>query len=226
MLLEIRRVISIVLCWLLALTPVFAAPQSSTPPRPKYSAPIPRQVLRARTVFVANGGGSNYFEMYDGSYNRAYNTFYRDLKRIGHYQLTSSPARADVILEIRAIAPASSDNDTTDYNPQVVLTIRDPHTTAVLWRESANVRGFGTRKRRDRQLDQAVAVLVDKLAVLTGQPLNQAQTKAIAANSRMPMATKVFLFSAIAGGAAITAWGIHAMMNQPALNPPPTPTVP
>jgi hypothetical protein len=219
---KICRILCGVWSSLLALTPVVAAQQTHS-----GAAPVPSSLLHAHTVFVSNRGGSNYFQTFSGGPNRAYNTFYRDLKRTGCYELVSSPEQADLIFEIRAIAPAVSGyNDSGPYNPQVVLTIRDPRTSTVIWTERANIRAFGTRPRRDRQFDQSVAVLVDKLAVVTGQPLHQAQTKAIAANSKMATTTKVFLFSAIAGSAALTASGIHAMMNRPALNPPPMPTLP
>lgn len=236
MLSKIRNTLSIVLSWLLVLTPALAAqqtsptgaPQTSSAPRQRYSAPVPSQVLHAHRIFVANGGGSNYFEIFSGGTNRAYNTFYKDLKRTRRYDLVSSPAQADLIFEIRAIAPSESSNDNTYYNPQILLTIRDPQTTAVLWRESANVRVFGTRKRRDRQLDQAVAVLVDKLAVVTGQPLTRAQTKAIAANSNARMSTTaiVFTVTSVAVLAGMIAWGVHRANNPPKLNPPPPPTLP
>lgn len=219
----------IVLSGLLVLTPVMAAQQTNPAPRPPYSAPVPPQLLHAQRIFVANGGGSNYFDLYGGGPSRAYNIFYKDLKRTRHYELVGSPAQADLIFEIRAIAPASSYNDTPSYNPQVVLTIRDPHSTAVLWTESANVRGFGTRRQRDRQFNQAVAVLVDKLAVVTGQPLTPAQTRAVVDNSygRMSTGEKIIIASSIAIFAGMLAYGIHRMNNPPKLPtlPPPTPPV-
>jgi hypothetical protein len=230
MLLELRSILTVVLCWLLVLTPALAAQQNPTP-RPPYSAPVPQQLLHAHTVFIANGGGSNYFEYFSGGASRAYNIFYKDLRRTGQFDLVSSPSQADLIFEISAIAPSYSQDDTTFYNPQVILTVRDPHTTAILWRESANVRAYSRKLRmRNHQFDQAVAVLVNKLAVVTGQPLNQAQLEAISQNSnanwKMPTSEKVFLYSSLAAGAAILALGIHAMMNQPKLNPPATPTLP
>jgi hypothetical protein len=217
-----------VLSSLLVLTPGLAAQETISSPRLQYSAPVPQQILHARTVFISNGGGSNYYEHFSGGPDRAYNTFYQDLKRTRQYQIVSTPAQADVIFEIRAIAPASSENDTTYYNPQVILTIRDPNTTAVLWRESANVRVFGRRRKRGLELDQAVAVLVDKLTLVTGHSLTDAQTRAIAANSysRTSAAERIFLFSSLAGAAVITALAIHAAMNHHSLTPPPTPTLP
>lgn len=218
----LRNPLHFVLPWLLVLSPALVAQQSES-----GAAPVPPQFLQAQTIFVANAGGSTYFDIFNGGPNRAYNTFYTELKHTKRYELVGSPAQADLIFEIRAIAPeASGVDDSPSYNPQVVLTVREPKTNAVLWSESANVRAFGTKGRRDRQFDQSVAVLVDKLAQATGQPLTDTQTKAIAANSRIPTAAKVFLISGIAGAVAMTAWGIHRINNPPKLNSPPTPTLP
>ncbi|MFZ0663978.1 MAG: hypothetical protein WAM66_14915 [Acidobacteriaceae bacterium] len=207
---------------LLLLTPALAAQQTDS-----GAAPVPPQLLDAHRVFVANGGGSSYFELFSGGPNRAYNTFYKELNRMRQYELVSSPGQADLIFEIRAVAPAVSGlNDTVSYNPQAVLTIRDPKTNVVLWTESANIRSFGTKQRRDRQFDQSVAVLVDKLAVVTGRPLTEAQTKAIAGNSKIPTGEKVLIVSGIVGATAMAAWGIHRISNPPQLTPPPVPTLP
>lgn len=209
-----RKSLAIVLSWALILSPVLPAQQTST-----GAAPVPPEVLQAHAVFVSNGGGSTYFNLFDGGPNRAYNTFYSQLNKTGHYDLVSAPAQADVIFEIRAIAPAiAGPRDTTDYNPQVILSIRDPKTNTVLWTASANVRAIGTKARRDKQFDQSVAVLVDELAQVTGQPLTAAQTKAIESNSRMSTAAKVAIFVSIGAVAAFTAWGIHKAENPP---PPP-----
>lgn len=192
------------------------------------TAPIPPQILNAHRVFVANGGGSNYFDTFiSGGANRAYNTFYKMMKETGRYELVSSPGQADLVFEIRATAPAVADwKGVASYNPQVVLSIRDPRTNVVLWSESANVRVWGTKKGRDRRFDQSVAVLVDKLAVVTGQPLTDAQTKAIAGNSKMPTGAKVFIVAAVAGAAVITAVGIHMVSSRHNLPPPPVPALP
>jgi hypothetical protein len=213
--------LALVLSSALALTPAVPAQQVGAD-----TAPVPPEVLTAHAVFISNGGGSNYFDMFGGGANRAYNTFYSQLKKTGHYEVVSSPTQADVIFEIQAIAPAVSWNDTPTYNPQVVLTIRDPKTSAVLWTARANVRAFGTKGRRDKQFDQCVAVLVDELAQVTGQPLTTAQSKAIDSNSRMSTGAKVFIFSSLAAGAALAAWGFYRINNPPKLTPPPMPGMP
>lgn len=221
MLRDASQALCVTLSCLLVLTPALGAQQAGS-----EAAPVPTQVLAGHKVFVANGGGSNYFVIFSGGPDRAYNTFYKELKSTGRYELVSSPSEADLIFEIRAIAPAVSEYDTPSYNPQVVLTVRDPKTNVVLWTARSNVRVFGMKRRRDRQFDESVAVLVDELAQVTGRPLTEAQTKAIKANWGMPTAEKVLIFSAIGGAAAMTGYGVYRLNNPPKLTPPPMPALP
>jgi hypothetical protein len=214
----LRKSLCVALAWFL-LIPTANAQQ----PASASSAPVPPQILSAHTVFVSNGGGSNYFDMFTGGPDRAYNTFYADIQKANRYQLVSSPAQADLIFEIRAIAPAVGDVGNVGYNPQLILSVLDPKTSAVLWTTSDNVRAFGTQKRRDQGFDQSVDVLVDKLSQVTGQPLTTAQAKAVHNNSRMPTAAKVFIIVGIAAGAAFAAWGAYRVSHPPSL---PQPTLP
>src|SRR5689334_11465107 len=71
-------------------------------------APVPRQVLTARTAFIGNGGSESYgaegyfrLTKYDGGPNRAYNSFYNAVDDWGHYELVGSTREADVSLVIR-----------------------------------------------------------------------------------------------------------------------------
>jgi len=217
-----RKPLCLVLAWFLIVLPTANAQQ----PAPAASAPVPPQVLSAHTVFVSNGGGSNYFDIFTGGPDRPYNTFYGDLQKANRYQLVSSPAQADLVFEIRGSAPAVGDVDNVGYNPQLTLSILDPQTKVVLWTTSDNVRAYGTQKGRDRGLDQSVDVLVDKLAVVTGQPLTAEQAKAVHNNSRMPTAAKVFIFAGIAAGAAIAAYGAYRVSHPPSLPTLQTPTFP
>ncbi len=218
MLTATRKSLCLVLAMVLAFTPFVRAQQNSAP------APVPPQIAAAHTVFVSNGGGSNFFDEFTGGPDRAYNTIYADLQRSNQYQLVDSPSKADLIFEIRSIAPAIDDgNGGVDYNPQLILNILDPQTKAVLWTTTANVRAIGTQSRRDRGFDQSVAVVVDKLAQVTGHPLTSAQVKAIHSNSRMPTAVKVIIIVAIAAGVALTTYGWYSVTHQPTLQMPTLP---
>jgi hypothetical protein len=210
-----REFLCIVLAWFLIIT---TAPAQQ--PTPATAAPVPSQILSAHAVFVSNGGGGNYFNMFTGGPDRAYNAFYAELHEADRYQLVSVPAQADLIFEIRGIAPAVSDGDT---DSQLILSIIDPQTHAVLWTTNANVRAFGTQMRRDRGFDQSVAVLVSKLDQVTGQPLTPAETKAVKNNSRMSAGMKVFIVVSIAASVAFAAYGAYRVSHPPSLPPLPAP---
>jgi hypothetical protein len=215
MLAAFSKSLCISLALILVLTPVLPAQQ----PIPN-AAPIPPQIATAHNVFVSNGGGSNYFNQFTGGPDRAYNSLYADLRQSSQYQLVSSPAQADLIFEIRAIAPAVSDGDNgVAYNPQLILSILDPQTKAILWTTSANVRAVGRLRDRDSGFDKSVAVLVDKLAQVTGQTLTAEQLKAVKNNSRMSTAAKVFIVCAIAAGVALTTYGWWRVTHPPTLPP-------
>jgi len=217
-----RKFLAIALTWYLVAIPTAQAQESTS----TLGAPVPPQILSAHTVFVSNGGGSNYFDMFTGGPDRAYSTFYADLQKADRYQIAGSPAQADLIFEIRAVAPEVDAGRTVGYNPQLILSIRDPKTSAVLWTIRDNVRAFGTQRRRDKGFDQSVAVLLDKLGQVTGQPLSPEQVKAVNDNLRVPMAAKVFLFAGIATGVAFAAYGAYRFTHPPALPPLPQPTLP
>jgi len=202
-----RRSLSLALALILAFTPLLRAQQSNT------AAPVPPQIAAAHKIFVSNGGGSNYF-----------NSLYAELKQSSRYLLVSAPADADLIFEIRSIAP-TVDTSTPDspggiaYNPQLILSIQDPATHAVLWTTSANVRAIGTQSRRDRELDQSLEVVVDKLRLVTGEQLTPAQLKAVKDNSRMPSVAKVFIVVGVAAFVALTTYGIYRVTHPPTLPP-------
>ncbi len=211
----IRKSLCLALAWVLVVIPTVQAQQSSS----VAGAPVPPQILSAKSVFISNAGGSNYFDMFTGGPDRAYNTLYALLQQSNRYQLVSTPAQADLIFEIRAIAPSVSTGDAVGYNPQLILNILDPKTSTLLWTTSDNVRALGRQKSRDRGFDQSVGVLLDKFGEVTGQPLTPEQAKAVHNNSRMPTATKVFIFVGIAATAAFAAWGAYRVSHPPA---PPT----
>jgi hypothetical protein len=211
---HVRKLISIALVWLLVI---------SAAPAQQSSAPIPQQILSAHAVFVSNGGGSTLYNVFTGGSDRAYNTFYADLQQANHYQLVGTPAQADLVFEIRAIAPTSTAGDNVVTAPQLVLDIKDPKTGVTLWTTRANVRAFGTQSRRDQGFDSSVAVLVDKLAQVTGQPLTPQQTKAIGDNVRMPTAAKVLIVAGIAAGVGMGIYGAYRVSHPPAM---PTLSVP
>jgi hypothetical protein len=219
---QLRKSLSFTLALLLASTPLIRAQQTTT------AAPIPQQITSAQKIFISNGGGSNYFDQFSGGPDRGYSSLYNALQQWNRYQFVGSPSEADLIFQIRSIAPAVDvpgihGSSSVVYNPLLILRILDPKTNSLLWTTTANVRAGGRQKTRDKQFDQSVAVVVDKLALVTGEQLSPAQLKAISSNSRMSTQMKVLLGVGLASAAGIAIYGAYAFTHR---NDPTLPTIP
>jgi len=154
--------------------------------RAQDRAPVPQQLLRARTAFVANGGGESYgadsyfrLTRYDGGPNRAYNSFYSALSDWRHYELVGSTADADVLLVIRFANPvvdrdnAGNSGDLPHewiYDPQLGLSINDPKTGLPLWTITEHIEPGDDRADDNRHFDEAVSRLVNDLERLILSP--------------------------------------------------------
>lgn len=145
---------------LLMQASILAAANSKTLPQ----APLPSQVLSAKKVFIANAGEDEMIEGqpgFSGTSDRAYNQFYAAIKSWGHYQIVSSPAEADLLLEIEVTVPVA--------DPLFRLTIRDPKTNALLWGFKLHTQfGLG-QGNSDRNFDQAVNRLAAELQGLVAR---------------------------------------------------------
>ncbi|HEY2856042.1 MAG TPA: hypothetical protein VGJ18_24595 [Gemmatimonadaceae bacterium] len=149
-------------------------------------APIPRQVLDARTVFIGNGGGQSfgaesYYSRtkYDGGPNRVYDEFYTAVKDWGHYDIVGSTDAADVALVIRFSSPivdaessGAADNRSTNpvYDPQLNLSINDPHTGLPLWTITEHIEPGDHRADDNRHFDEAIGRVVNDLRRLILTP--------------------------------------------------------
>lgn len=231
----LRKSVCATLALTLALAPALRAQQPDTgagaAPAATASAapaPVPPQILSAHTIFVANGGGSDYFNIFTGGADRAYNTLYGGLQQSGQYQLVDSPTKADLIFQIRSVAPTVDEGRNVSYNPQLILSILDPKTNTVLWTTRASVRAVGRQKTRDREFDACVAVLTDKLGQLMGRQLTPEQVAAIKSNSSWGWSTgaKVLLVVGVAAFAGLTAYGVYRATHPPTLTLPTLPTNP
>lgn len=147
-------------------------------------APVPKQVLNARTAFIGNGGGESYGAesyfhrtVYDGGPDRAYNSFYNAVKEWGHYELVGSMSDADVALVIRFASPVvDQTNASRDvapdpiYDPQLVLAINDPRTGLALWTITEHIEPGHDREADNRHFDEAIDRLVTDLERLILAP--------------------------------------------------------
>jgi len=165
-----------VLCFGLAMCffqGVGHAAQQKTPTAP---APIPVQIVTARKVFIANGGGDE--SRYDGSFysggpDRAYNEFYASMKTWGRYELVAEPADADLVFEIRldvtgmqptgGLSGASAASDS-----QFRIVIRDVKTHEVLWALTEHVELAALKSNRDKNFEQALVAVVAEVQRIVG----------------------------------------------------------
>ncbi len=120
-------------------------------------------------MFISNAGGSSLDAVLDetifnGGPDRPYNQFYAAIKSWGRYELVSSPADADLVLEISWTL-----TDTGLRLPvlgQVRLVIIDPKTRITLWNITEYVQGALLLGNRDRNFDQAMTTVVNRLKIL------------------------------------------------------------
>jgi hypothetical protein len=113
------------------------SPPRPTSPQPPASSEAIARLTAAKTIFLSNAGGNDYFNgEIPGGPNVSYNQLYAALRQWGHFQLLDSPAHADLIFQIRgaelapdlAPAPDAYHIIAQQHQPQLVLTILDPAT--------------------------------------------------------------------------------------------------
>lgn len=135
-----------------------------------YVAPVPRAIAAARKVFISNAGADNLSHLvFSGAPNRCYNEFYHQVQALDRYEIVSSPAEADIVLEISLRFSEARVNNT--FRQWLLrLRILDPKTQIVLWSVDASSEQGGVRATSDRNLDIAMARIVSDLKGLAGAP--------------------------------------------------------
>ena len=142
---------------------------SAQQPKGPAPAPVPAQIAAAQKVFISNAGGASLETVIDetvfnGGPDRPYNEFYASMKNWGRYELVSSPADADLVLEISWVL-----TDTGLRLPvlgQLRLVVIDPKTHVTLWNITEYVRGALLLGNRDKNFDQAMNTVVARLKAL------------------------------------------------------------
>jgi len=166
----IKAVAGISLLILLLQVSVLAAKQA----KPAPTAPIPRQILVAKKVFIANAGGDERPDgsIFNGGPERVYNEFYAEVRAAGRYEIVDTPADADLLFEIGFTAPMVSGTRgdslaSKPYDPQLRLAIRDPKTNALLWAFTEHVQWAILEGNLDKNFDQTLARIVRDLQSLS-----------------------------------------------------------
>ncbi len=131
------------------ILPAVTSLRAEDPP----AAPLPTEILAARRVFIANGGGD------PNTAGAIYNELYADMKAWGHYQLVRDPSEADLVLQIRFGRIFMG-------TPGIKLELRDPKTNTLLWTLDEVI-----RKPNEKGADESVDKLVDDLKALIASPI-------------------------------------------------------
>jgi hypothetical protein len=150
---------------ILGLVQLSSAQQAKGP----APAPVPAQIPAAQKVFISNAGGESLETVidetvFDGGPDRPYNQFYAAMKTWGRCELVSSPADADLVLEISWAL-----SDTGLRLPvlgQLRLVVIDPKTHVTLWNLTEYVRGAILLGNRDKNFDQAMNTVVGRMKSL------------------------------------------------------------
>lgn len=143
----------------------------------QLTGPPPAQIASARTIFLSSAGADPNFPI-DSA--RAYNDIYAQLRAWGHYQLVTSAANADLILELHGVSPITSvygdANSVQSYStPAFQLNIIDAKASRAIWTITSPVVLSGSGKTLDRWINLSEGNVVSRLQVLSGQPLSQQQ---------------------------------------------------
>jgi hypothetical protein len=157
-----------VLCFGLAMPLLCGLLSAAQQKKPTNPGPIPAQILAAKKVFIANGGGdeSHYEEAsYSGRPDRAYNEFYAAMKTWGRYELVAAPGDADLVFEIRlTVFQLQRERVLSDDR----IVIRDPKTHETLWGLTEHARGAVLLSNRDKNFEQALAALIAEVQRIAG----------------------------------------------------------
>jgi hypothetical protein len=156
---------------ILAFTSLSPGQKSKAPAFPP--APVPPQISAARKIFISNAGGESFETVFDqlvfnGGPDRPYDEFYAAMKDWGQRELVSSPSDADLVLEISWVL-----TDTGLRLPvlgQFRLLVIDPKTHITLWNVTEYVRGAVLLGNRDKNFDQAMNTVVDRVKTLMVGP--------------------------------------------------------
>jgi hypothetical protein len=157
---------------ILAASLLLAAVLQAQPP--KDAAPIPAQIGAAKKVFISNAGQDD-LGGFSGGQDRTYNQFYAAMKTWGQYELVSTPADADLVLDISFAVQAvganviKGDSIGTGYAPRFRLLVLDPKTHFTLWAFTDHVPWALFAGNRDKNFDQGIVNLLDDLKKLAGR---------------------------------------------------------
>ena len=171
---------SFAVAMMLAGTPLLAKKKLAEEPAVVAAAPIPEQITAAKTVFISFAGQDDN-QKNEGSWkvgetdSRCYDEFYAAMAGWGRWKIQSTPASADLVLEIqfenRAVSPLVSQGNSIGpmRDPSFLLRVIDPKTRIVLWGFTEHAEPE-TLQKSYKNFDYAMTNIVGDLKGLVSPP--------------------------------------------------------
>jgi hypothetical protein len=173
--------------------------QQTTP-----TAPVPSQIQQAQTIFLTNSGSDPNFPI---DATKTYNDIYAALQTWGRYKLVSSPEQADLVFQLRGIAPITdvSGNRGGVYSvtsPAFLLTILDPKSNIALWTITSPVNVTGKNQVLARWISISETNLVSRVKVVADQSLSPDETADLTTVPKYHNARTLLVVGGVLVGAA------------------------
>ncbi len=170
------------LCLTAAAISLAAAAFAQTPAYTQ-AGPIPQAIANAKTIFVSNAGADSVLFPeqfpddphrpfnFSGDPDRGYTEFYAALKASGSFTLVADPAQADLVLELRLVAPQRPAVYQGEVYPLPMfrLVIYDGKTHYVLWTVNRSIDSALLRKNCDKNFDLALSEVLGQFLKITGK---------------------------------------------------------
>ena len=164
------------LSFILALA--FFSVQTVRAQQTTLTAPVPSQIRQAQSIFLTNSGSDPNFPI---DATKTYNDIYAALQTWGRYKLVSSPEQADLVFQLRGIAPVTdvTGNRGGVYSvttPAFQLTILDPKSNIALWTITSPVNVTGKDQVLARWISISETNLISRVKVVADQSLSPDET--------------------------------------------------
>lgn len=176
------------------------------------AAPVPSQIQQAQTIFLTNSGSDPNFPI---DATKAYNDIYAALQTWGRYKLVNSPDWADLVFQLKGIAPITdvSGNRGGVYSvtsPAFQITILDPKSNIALWTITSPVTVTGKNEVLARWVSLSETNLVSRIKVVAGQPLSPDETADLTTVPKYHNArTGLIIIGVVVGAAVAGGFIVH-----------------
>jgi hypothetical protein len=170
------RTLPIRFCLRAIAAALLAATASAQMPAYDQAGPVPPAITAAKSIFVSNAGSDSglFPSPFSGDPDRPYTEFHAALKATGDYTLVIDPAQADLVLELRLVAPygptsPNKQNGASDPLPMFRLVVYDGKTHFVLWTFTRSIDFAYLQKTHDKNFDAALADVLNQFLQRAGK---------------------------------------------------------